>query len=135
MHRIVICSAMMLNPEGELLMVRKKGSKYFQLPGGKIVAGESDSEALVRELREELQFDTVPATLQFIGRHVTQAVNERDTLVEGYIYLIKLAMKFDFQPQAELEEVQWINKCNWQDYRFAHLAEEFVIPKWLSGEF
>lgn len=126
---------MMLNPEGELLMVRKKGSKYFQLPGGKIAAGESDSEALVRELREELQFDAAPATLQFIGRHVTQAVNERDTLVEGYIYLIKLAMKFDFPPQAELEEVQWINKANWQDYRLAHLAEEFVIPKWLSGDF
>lgn len=126
---------MMLNPEGELLMVRKKSSKYFQLPGGKIAAGESDSEALVRELREELQFDADPATLQFIGRHVTQAVNERDTLVEGYIYLIKLAMKFDFPPQAELEEVQWINKANWQDYRLAHLAEEFVIPKWLSGDF
>jgi 8-oxo-dGTP pyrophosphatase MutT (NUDIX family) len=126
---------MMMSPEGELLMVRKKGSKYFQLPGGKIAAGESDSEALVRELREELQFDTDPVTLQFIGRHVTQAVNERDTLVEGYIYLIKLAVKFDFPPQAELEEVQWINKDNWQDYQLAHLAEEFVIPKWLSGEF
>jgi len=135
MHRIVICSAMILNPEGELLMVRKKGSKYFQLPGGKIAVGESDSEALVRELREELQFDTEPATLQFIGRHVTQAVNERDTLVEGYIYLIKLAVKLDFPPQAELEEVEWINKSNWQDYQLAHLAEEFVIPKWLSGEF
>lgn len=135
MHRIVICSAMMLNPEGELLMVRKKGSKYFQLPGGKIAAGESDSEALLRELREELQFDTDPATLQFIGRHVTQAVNERDTLVEGYIYLIKLAVKLDFPAQAELEEVQWINKGNWQDYQLANLAEEFVIPKWLSGEF
>jgi len=126
---------MILNPEGELLMVRKKGSKYFQLPGGKIAVGESDSEALVRELREELQFDTEPATLQFIGRHVTQAVNERDTLVEGYIYLIKLAVKLDFPPQAELEEVEWINKSNWQDYQLAHLAEEFVIPKWLSGEF
>jgi len=62
-------------------------------------------------------------------------VNECDTLVEGYIYLIKLAMKLDFQPQAELEEVEWINKSNWQDYQLAHLAEEFVIPKWLSGEF
>lgn len=126
---------MMLNPEGELLLVRKKGSKYFQLPGGKIAAGESESEALVRELREELQFDADPVTLQFIGRHVTQAVNEPNTLVEGHIYLIKLAMKFNFPPQAELEEVQWINKANWQDYQLAHLAEEFVIPKWLSGEF
>jgi len=126
---------MMLNPEEELLMVRKKGSKYFQLPGGKIAASESDSEALVRELREELQFDADPAALQFIGRHVTQAVNERDTLVEGYIYLIRLATKLDLPPQAELEEVQWISKDNWQDYQLAHLAEEFVVPKWLSGEY
>jgi len=125
----------MINPEGELLMVRKKGSRYFQLPGGKIAAGESDSDALVRELWEELQFDADPTALQFIGRHVTQAVNERDTLVEGYIYLIRLATKLDFPPQAELEEVQWISKDNWQDYQLAHLAGEFVVPKWLSGDF
>ena len=135
MHKIVICSAMMIGPDGDLLMVRKKGSKYFQLPGGKIAAGESDVEALIRELGEELQFDASGMVLQFMGLHSTKAVNEVDTLVEGHIYLIKLEAKFSFVPQAELEELQWIKKDNWQNYQLAHLAEEFVVPKWLSGDF
>jgi len=135
MHKIVICSAMMIGPDGDLLMVRKKGSKYFQLPGGKIAAGESDVEALIRELGEELQFDASDMVLRFMGLHSTKAVNEVDTLVEGYIYLIKLEAKFSFVPQAELEELQWIKKDNWQNYQLAHLAEEFVVPKWLSGDF
>lgn len=135
MHKIVICSAMMIGPDGDLLLVRKKGSKYFQLPGGKIAAGESDVEALVRELREELHFDARRIALQFIGQHNAQAVNEQDTLVEGHIYLIKLNVKVPFTPQAELEELQWIKKDSWQNYQLAHLAEEFVVPKWLSGDF
>ncbi|MDF2476587.1 MAG: hypothetical protein K0S24_2070 [Sphingobacterium sp.] len=135
MYKIVICSAMMIGPDGDLLMVRKKGSKYFQLPGGKIATGESDVEALIRELGEELQFDASGMVLQFMGLHSTKAVNEVDTLVEGHIYLIKLEAKFSFVPQAELEELQWIKKDNWQNYQLAHLAEEFVVPKWLSGDF
>lgn len=135
MHKIVICSAMMIGPYGDLLMVRKKGSYYFQLPGGKIAVGEDDVTALVRELREELQFDASGTSLKFIGQHRTQAVNEIDTLVEGHIYLIKLDAQFTFLPQAELEEVQWVKKDNWQNYQLAHLAAEFVVPKWLSGDF
>lgn len=134
MRKIVICSAMMIGPNGDLLMVRKKGSHYFQLPGGKIASGESNLEALVRELKEELQFDANDITAEYIGQHVTQAVNEPDTLVEGHIYLIKLDEHRLFSAAAELEEVQWIGKDNWQNYQLAHLAEEFVVPKWLSGE-
>ena len=135
MHKIIICSAIMVSPDGDLLMVKKKGSEYFQLPGGKIATGETDVETLARELKEELQFDVNDIVLQYIGQHSTQAVNEADTIVRGYIYLIKLDVKFPFPPQAELEEVQWIKKDNWQNYQLAHLAKEFVVPRWLSGEF
>ncbi len=126
---------MMIDPDGDLLMVRKKGSYYFQLPGGKIAVGEDDVTALFRELQEELEFDASGMPLQFIGQHLTQAVNEVATQVEGHIYLIKLDAKFIFLPRAELEEVQWIKKDNWQNYQLAHLAAEFVVPKWLSGDF
>lgn len=133
MHKIVICSAVIIAPGGALLVVRKKGSSYFQLPGGKIAAGEGDLEALVRELREELQFDADDKVFEFLGRHETLAVNEPDTIVEGHIYLLKLGEDRCFSAEAELEEVQWITRDNWQNYQLAHLAEEFVIPKWLSG--
>lgn len=135
MDKIVICSAALLSPEGDLLMVRKMGSSYFQLPGGKIGPGESREQTLVRELKEELQFDVSDKELRFIGSHVTQAVNELNTVVEGYIYLISLTERWTFAAYEELEEVVWISRQNWQSYRLAHLASEFVIPKWLSGDF
>jgi NTP pyrophosphohydrolases including oxidative damage repair enzymes len=135
MNKIVICSAALLNPEGDLLMVRKKGSSYFQLPGGKIGPGENREQTLARELKEELQFDVSEKELKFIGSHATQAINELNTVVEGYIYLISLAECRDFAAYEELEEVVWISRQDWQSYRLAHLASEFVIPKWLSGDF
>jgi 8-oxo-dGTP pyrophosphatase MutT (NUDIX family) len=135
MDKIVICSAALLNPEGDLLMVRKKGSSYFQLPGGKIGPGENQEQTLVRELKEELQFDVSEMGMRFIGSHCTQAVNELNTVVEGHIYLINLAERRAFAAYEELEEVVWISRQDWQSYRLAHLASEFVIPKWLSGDF
>ncbi|MDM1293205.1 NUDIX domain-containing protein [Sphingobacterium sp. N143] len=126
---------MMVSMDGELLMVRKKGSLYFQLPGGKMAIGEEQEETLARELKEELQLDVSNIDLQFIGKHITEAVNEPDTLVEGNIYLIRLKEKYAFIPYEELEEVQWINKANWRNYKLAHLAAEFVVPKWLADTF
>ncbi|HAK28585.1 MULTISPECIES: NUDIX hydrolase [Sphingobacterium] len=135
MDKIVICSGVMLAPEGDLLMVRKKGSSYFQLPGGKVAPEESREETLIRELKEELQYDVGGMEIRFIGSHSTQAVNELNTVVVGYIYLIKLAERHAFEAYEELDEVLWISKANWQNYRWAHLASEFVLPKWLSGNF
>ena len=40
--------------DGRLLGVRSRGRNRFYLPGGKPEPGETDEEALVREVREEL---------------------------------------------------------------------------------
>ncbi|MDQ1150582.1 NUDIX hydrolase [Sphingobacterium zeae] len=134
MDKIVICSAAILNPNGDLLMVRKKGSTYFQLPGGKATPGESQEETLIRELREELRFDVLEKDLEFLGSHTACAVNEVSTLVEGNIYVIKLMATQSFQAYEELVEVVWIEQDNWQSFKLAHLAAEFVVPRWLSGK-
>lgn len=134
MDKIVICSAAILNPNGDLLMVRKKGSAFFQLPGGKATPGESQEETLIRELREELRFDVLEKDLEFLGSHTACAVNEVNTLVEGNIYVIKLMATQSFQAYEELVEVVWIEQDNWQSFKLAHLAAEFVVPRWLSGK-
>jgi len=135
MDKIVICSATLLGPGGDLLLVRKKGSPYFQLPGGKVAPEESREQTLIRELMEELQLDVSKMEMRFIGSHSAQAVNEINTEVRGYIYLIKLAEHRTFVAYEELEEVVWLTRENWQSYQLAHLASEFVLPKWLAGDF
>lgn len=49
--------------DGRLLVVRTYGRDAFYLPGGKIEAGESPEQGLVREVREELQLQLEPDTL------------------------------------------------------------------------
>jgi 8-oxo-dGTP pyrophosphatase MutT (NUDIX family) len=49
--------------DGRLLAVRTYGRDAFYLPGGKIEAGESPEQGLVREVREELQLELQPDTL------------------------------------------------------------------------
>lgn len=135
MDKIMICSAVVLSPEENLLMVRKKGSAFYQLPGGKIEEGETFRATVVREFAEELDLLIEEHQLRYVGTHQTSAVNERDTLVEGHIFLLRLAEQTEFLAKAELDEVCWISKQEYPNFKFAHLADEFVVPKWLNMEF
>lgn len=55
---IEVAAAVLLKPDGSFLLAQRPVDKiwagYWEFPGGKIEAGESSYEALVRELREEL---------------------------------------------------------------------------------
>ncbi|MEN0678887.1 NUDIX domain-containing protein [Plesiomonas shigelloides] len=65
--------AWILIRDGKLLTVRSKGKSLFYLPGGKREAGESDEQALLREIKEELDVDLIPETIKYIGTFEAQA--------------------------------------------------------------
>jgi len=75
-NQIVVAGALIVraseatgeNPGGALLVAQRERppelAGLWELPGGKVAAGESDADALVRELEEELGVDvTVGARL------------------------------------------------------------------------
>jgi 8-oxo-dGTP diphosphatase len=52
--------------QGRLLLIRRAndpGAGLWSLPGGRVEPGESDIEAVARELREETGLDVIPGTL------------------------------------------------------------------------
>jgi len=54
------------DPAGRLLVIKRghePGRGLWSLPGGRVEAGETDSEAVVRELREETGLDVLPGAL------------------------------------------------------------------------
>ena len=51
------CSAMVLDAEGRMLLVRRADNGRFAVPGGYMEAGESVSEACAREVKEETGLD------------------------------------------------------------------------------
>lgn len=62
----VVC-ALIRNDDGKLLLTRRSNNMdhalHWEFPGGKVKAGESDSEAIIREIREELGLEVNPGEI------------------------------------------------------------------------
>ncbi|EEI93706.1 hypothetical protein HMPREF0765_0700 [Sphingobacterium spiritivorum ATCC 33300] len=50
-----------------ILTARSKGKDKYYIPGGKREAGENDTATLIREIKEELNVDVIPSSIQFCG--------------------------------------------------------------------
>lgn len=102
---IRIAAAIILNRQGRMLMVRKRGTRFFMQPGGKIDAGETPLQALIRELREELALDLSPGLFRAHGSFSDRAANEDGHTVTAQLFSAFLDL--DPEPQAEIEAILW----------------------------
>lgn len=57
----------------QILMTRSRGNDTFYIPGGKRENGETDQQALVREVKEELSVDLRESTIKLYGTFTAQA--------------------------------------------------------------
>lgn len=131
MKTITLSNALITNPQGAMLTVRKKGSTYFMMAGGKIEENETPLEALYRELSEELHLTPTQYSPHLLGTHSTTAINEANTLVTSTIYHVAIP-DLEIQPHAEIAEIRWITQADYLQIPLAHLLKEFSIPIWLK---
>ena len=80
---IRIAAALLIDPQGRTLLVRKRGTQAFMQPGGKIDAGETPVAALVRELHEELGLRIDPAQAIPLGRFSAPAANQTTSSISA----------------------------------------------------
>ncbi|NGM71817.1 NUDIX hydrolase [Sphingobacterium sp. SGL-16] len=130
--KIIIASALLLNANKELLVVRKHKSKFYMLPGGKVEHNETYIQTLLREIKEELNLEFKETDFKYLGQHQTEAVNEENTIVQGNIFLLQTALESLPIAHAELAEVRFVKKEEYKDLQLAHLLEEFALPIWLK---
>ncbi|SFN29440.1 NUDIX hydrolase [Dokdonella immobilis] len=93
--------------ERKLLGARSRGNPVCYLPGGKREPGESDAEALVREIREELSIALDPTTLVAAGEFRAQA-DGKPSGVMVKLTCYEAAFEGVIAPAAEIEEVLWL---------------------------
>jgi 8-oxo-dGTP diphosphatase len=62
--RLRVVAAALFDDDGRVLIAERPAGKHmagwWEFPGGKVAAGESDTQALIRELREELGVEARP---------------------------------------------------------------------------
>ncbi|RKN38594.1 NUDIX hydrolase [Streptomyces hoynatensis] len=93
--------------EGRILGARTRGKEVFYIPGGKRNAGESDLEALLREVREELTVALVPETVTHLGTYTAQAHGHPEgTLVRMACYTADY--RGELTASSEIEEIAWL---------------------------
>lgn len=123
LHIAAIC---LLDDAGRLLLVRKRGTRAFMLPGGKIETTETPLAALRRELVEELDLQLADAEPALLGRFRAPAANEADTEIDARVYRAHLA--HPVSPAAELEELRWHNLARDDGDDLAPLLRRHVLP-------
>jgi 8-oxo-dGTP diphosphatase len=90
----------------KVLTTLSKGKDTWYIPGGKREAGETDQEALIREVEEELTVHLKPETIKHFGTFEAQAHGKpAGTIVRMTCYIAD----FDgtLQPAAEIEKMDF----------------------------
>jgi len=94
--------------DGKLLSARSKKRALFYLPGGKREPGESDQQALIREIKEEISVDLVPSSIQYASTFSAPADGkDNQTLVKLTCYFADF--KGELAPDAEIEEIDFLS--------------------------
>ncbi|MCC4832937.1 8-oxo-dGTP diphosphatase MutT [Shewanella sp. 10N.7] len=128
MKRIHVAVGIIVNTEQEILIAKRhqhlhQGGKW-EFPGGKVENKESVSQALIRELKEEVNLD-IHATTSFM--EISHDYPDKHVLLD--IHLVK-----DFQGNAEGiegQQIKWIPCSELKNYDFPK-ANQPIIDKLLE---
>ncbi len=125
---IVVVAALVVGPDGRVLMVRKSGTDVFMNPGGKPEPGEDSIAALRRELVEEIGLDVPPESCEPLGIFLTDAANEPGEQLQATCFRIELGDPTHVIG-AEIVESVWLDPAHPPEaLALAPLAVEYLNP-------
>ena len=129
MSRLIDKLAWIEIQDGKILSTRSKGKEVFYIPGGKREEGESDKEALIREIQEELAVDLVPDSIQYMETFKAQAHGHSEgIIVQMSCYFSKYTG--NLHASAEIDEYQWLSYSD----KAITSAVDHLIFDWLFNK-
>ncbi len=93
---------------GKILSTKSYGKEKYYIPGGKREHGESDIQALTREISEELQVQLIPESIRYMGTFEAQA----DSHPEGILVKMtcyRAEYTGELKASAEIERMEWLS--------------------------
>ncbi|MGI4736263.1 MAG: NUDIX hydrolase [Janthinobacterium lividum] len=94
--------------DNRILLTKSYGQDKYYIPGGKRERAETDEQALLREIQEELTVLVDKSTLQFMGIFEAQAHGQPEgVLVKMTCYTGGYQGKL--KASAEIEQIKWFS--------------------------
>ena len=120
---IDVVAAVIQNEEGKILIAQRNLKKsqggLWEFPGGKIEPNETKEEAIIREIKEEMDIDI--ESKKFIAQKVFNYPDKDINLIAIECKQIKGDIKLN-----EHEDIKWVNKNELRNFNFAP-ADKFII--------
>ena len=88
----------------KVLMVKEFGQDFYSLPGGGLEEGETKEQALLREIKEEINVEVVDCK---IYKEYNLPARLEKTMMRFIVYTGKV--KGEIQCTSHIEEIKWID--------------------------
>ncbi len=127
---LLVAACALVDADNRVLLAQRPQGKSFagmwEFPGGKVEAGETPEEALIRELREELGIETKVACLAPLT-FASHAYESFHLLMPLFV-----CRRYEGTPEAkEGQSLKWVRPIRMRDYPMPP-ADEPLIPSLLD---
>lgn len=114
--------------DGEMVVTRSEGKSVFVNPGGKLEADETEEQACVRELKEELGIDVQESDLEYMDTFYAEAAGSSGVRLKMGVWFVNDFVG-DIAPHNEIAEVQRIGSSASDTMELGSICVHHILPR------
>ena len=121
--------------EGRILAMHDEISPYYYLPGGKVRLGETAGEAMLREVREELNIDArIVRPLWICESFFNEDVEGLDYHELCFYFLVDVSHTGIAETVEKFTLIEGRHTHDFEWLEFGRLKDEYIYPIFLKDE-